>query len=121
MSLSSLLLAGRGTDLTSYFSLLYLGAFLPLCLLIYGIFPRRGKKYFLLAASYTFFWLISGKLVVYLALSTLSIHYFGIWLDRIQKERDIAVKAAEKENRKELKRTYQKQQRLVCCLRRFCI
>ncbi len=113
MSLSSLLLAGRGTDMTSYFSLLYLGAFLPLCLLIYSIFPRRGKKYFLLAASYTFFWLISGKLVVYLALSTLSIHYFGIWLDRIQKERDIAVKAAEKENRKELKRTYQKQQRLV--------
>lgn len=84
MSLSSLLLAGKGAQLTSFFSPLYFLGFLPICLILYSLTPNKLKRYFLLAASYAFFWLISGELIVYLLLSTVSIHYFGLWLDRIQ-------------------------------------
>ena len=64
MSFDSLLAAGKYGDLTSYFSMDYLMFFLPLTILIYSIVGAKQKKYVLLAASYVFFWLISGKLVV---------------------------------------------------------
>lgn len=62
MELSSLFLAGKGSALTSFFSTAFLVVFLPFCLVVYSLMPRRGKKYFLLAADCAFFWLISGKL-----------------------------------------------------------
>ena len=86
MELSSLFLAGKGSALTSFFSTAFLVVFLPFCLVVYSLMPRRGKKYFLLAADCAFFWLISGKLLVYLLLTALSMHYFGLWLDKIQSE-----------------------------------
>lgn len=113
MSLSSLLLAGKGDAMTSYFSLTYLAVFLPIVLVVYSVFPQKWRRYVLLAASYGFFWLISGTLVVYLILSTLSIHYFGLWLDRIQKQRDAQIKLVEKENRKPLKKAFLIRQRRV--------
>ena len=73
MELSSLFLAGKGSALTSFFSTAFLVVFLPFCLVVYSLMPRRGKKYFLLAADCAFFWLISGKLLVYLLLTALSI------------------------------------------------
>ncbi len=113
MHLSAFWLAGKCQDLTSYFSMAYLVFFLPLCLIIYSIVPKKAKKYFLIIASYGFFWMISGKLVVYLFLSTLSIHYFGIWLDRIRAQKDEQLKITEKENKKALKKVYQKKSRNV--------
>ena len=86
MELSSLFLAGKGSALTSFFSTAFLVVFLPFCLVVYSLMPRRGKKYFLLAADCAFFWLISGMLLVYLLLTALSMHYFGLWLDKIQSE-----------------------------------
>ena len=72
MELSSLFLAGKGSALTSFFSTAFLVVFLPFCLVVYSLMPRRGKKYFLLAADCAFFWLISGKLLVYLLLDFLN-------------------------------------------------
>ena len=43
----------------------------------------------------------------------MSVHYFGIWLDRIQGKRNAAVKAAPKEERKALKKVFLHQSRLV--------
>ena len=100
MALSSLLLAGRGSAMTSFFSTAFLVVFLPFCLVVYSLMPRRGKKYFLLAADCAFFWLISGKLLVYLLLTALSMHYFGLWLDKIQSETKLLLAQAEKAERK---------------------
>ena len=55
MELSSLFLAGKGSALTSFFSTAFLVVFLPFCLVVYSLMPRRGKKYFLLAADCAFF------------------------------------------------------------------
>ena len=97
MSLSYLLFAGKYSIMTSYFSNAFLYFFLPASILGFLIMPKRAKKYFLLAASLIYFWLVSGKLIIYLLLSILAVHYFGLWLDRIQRKQSEAVKAAEKE------------------------
>lgn len=113
MQLSTLFLGGRYDTMTSYFSIAFLVIFLPVCLILYSLLPQKLRKYFLLAASYGFFWLVSGKLVIYLLLTTLSIHYFGLWLDRIHRTRNEAVKGVEKAERKEIKKRFLKQSRWV--------
>ena len=74
--------------MTSYCSLLYLAVFLPAAVLVYRILPQRLRWVALLAASYAFFWSVSGKLLVFLLFSTVSIHYFGLWLTAEQQDRD---------------------------------
>ncbi len=116
MQLSSLLLAGQGKSLTSLFSLLYLLLFLPACIIGYTVTPKKWKRYFLLLASYGFFWLISGELVIYLILSTFSVHYFGIWIDRISQKMKAQLSELPKEQRKEAKAGFVKKQRAVITL-----
>ena len=113
MDLSALLMAGRFDTMTSYFAVIFLVAFLPICIIVYSIIPQKTKKYFLLFASMVFFWLVSGQLIVYLILTIMSVHYFGIWLDRIQGKRNATVKAAPKDERKALKKVFLHQSRLV--------
>ena len=62
----------------------------------------------LLGASYAFFWAVSGKLLVYLLFSTLSIHHLGLWMGRLQAGRDQALAAAPKEERKALRARWQR-------------
>lgn len=113
MQLSTLFLGGRYDTMTSYFSIAFLVIFLPVCLILYSLLPQKLRKYFLLVASYGFFWLVSGKLVIYLLLTTLSIHYFGLWLDRIHRARNEAVKGVEKAEKKEIKKRFLNQSRWV--------
>ena len=56
--------------MTSYCSLLYLAVFLPAVVLVHRILPQRLRWAALLAASYAFFWSVSGKLLVFLLVST---------------------------------------------------
>ena len=67
------LYAGAFPDLSSYFSVLYLGLFLPLALIFYALTPNKWKKYALLLLSLGFYWLISGIYILYLLLSAAAI------------------------------------------------
>lgn len=116
MPVSSFLFAGRGANLTSFFSVAYLAIFLPICLIVYSIIPKRGKKYFLIAASFGFFWLISGKLLAYLILSAFSMHYFGLWLDKVQSQTQVLLNGADKTERKEIRKRQQSRQRNIVLL-----
>lgn len=113
MNLSQLLLAGRYTELTSYFSNQYLYFFLPISIIGYCFMPQKAKKYYLLAASMAFYWLISGKLILFLLITVMSVHHFALWLDRIRAKKDNAVKECEKEERKQIKKAFQKKSRVV--------
>lgn len=116
MSLSSVLLAGRFSAMTSYFSIAFLLVFLPVSILLYFVMPQRAKKYTLLAVSLVFFWFISGKLIVYLLLTVMSMHWFGLWLEKIKSESSAAVKALPAENKDEkraLKTKYRKKMQCV--------
>ncbi len=84
MPLSNILGAGKLVSMTSLFAPAFFALFLPFCIITYALVPQKLKKYFLLVASYGFFWFVSGTLVIYLAATTLSMHYFGIWLDYTQ-------------------------------------
>lgn len=61
MDLPSLLMAGSLDTLTSYFSVAFLAIFLPVSVVVYAVIPQKARKYFLLIASFAFFWLISGQ------------------------------------------------------------
>lgn len=75
--------------------------------------PRKAKKYFLLFSNLSFFWLISGKLIIYMLLTILSAHYFGIWIDRIHLQRNAALKTVEKSEKKALKKAFLNRTRYV--------
>ena len=65
----------------TYQSMVYGFAFLPLCLILYQLAPRRWRGRVLLGAGYLFFWSLSGKLIIYLLGTTVFVHCIGIWLD----------------------------------------
>lgn len=71
----------------AYQSMVYGFAFLPLCLAAYQIAPQKWRRRVLLGFSYLFFWLLSGKLIVYLLGTTIFVHCMGIWLDSIRSEK----------------------------------
>ncbi len=100
-------------SLSSYFSIEYLVILLPISVGLYAVLPQKLRRMSLLLSSYVFFWAVSGKLIAYLLLSTLSIHHIGIWLSSIQGDCDRLMESSPKANRKEIKNRYLKRQRLV--------
>ena len=99
--------------MTSFFSVFYLAIFLPVMVILYNVCPKKYRPMVLIAGSYFYFYSISGKLLVYLLFSTMSIHHIGLWLTDIQKERDDILKEAVKEEKKAIKADYLKKQRRV--------
>lgn len=100
--------------MTSYFSAAVLACFLPATVLAYQIAPRRARGAVLLAASYIFFWSISGRLIVFLIASTLSIWAAGLVLDRQIRARAEELGCCGKGgNRRAVKRRWQHRMRLV--------
>ena len=97
----------------TYCDIAYLAIFLPLTVLIYAIMPQKHRWKVLLLASYVFFWSISNKLIIYLLLSTASIYYFGIKLEKLQQKRNEVLKEAEKEQKKGIRAEYLKKQRRI--------
>ncbi len=95
---------------------LFLLLFLPVVLLVYHLMPQKHRWKVLLAASYFFFWTISGKMLIFLLLSTFSIHHFGLWLDTVRQDEDVMIKAAEKPERKALREKKKHRMRRVLAL-----
>lgn len=97
----------------SYHTFDFLVLFLPAVIGLHFIMPQKHRWKVLLLASYIFFWSISGKLIIYLLLSTFSIHYTGLWLNTIASDGQVKIKAAEKEDRKAIKAQIKNRQRMV--------
>ncbi len=116
MHLLTRLYAGAYPDLSAFFSVSFLGLFLPLAVIFYGLTPKKHKNYALLLLSFGFYWLISGVYIGYLLLSILAIYGFGLRMQNIFARRDAAVKAAEKPERKAIKKAYNQKARWVLTL-----
>ena len=67
----------------AYNTIAYYAFFLPIVILLYQIVPKKFRFVVLLAADYVFFWMFSGKLIIYLLIATLLTHYIGIWLENV--------------------------------------
>ena len=100
-------------SLSSYFSAAYLGLFLPASLALYRVMPQRGRRAVLLGMSFLFFWAVSGKLLVYLLFSILSMHHMCLWLTDLQLSAAQALEAAPKEDRRALRTAFRRRQRQV--------
>lgn len=101
---------------SSYFSPGYLGLYLPAAIFLYAVAGRWGRRAVLLLFSYGCFWAISGKLLAYLLVSTLSIHHFGLWLSDHQTRTGQALEAAPKEERRAIRARAQTRQRQILAL-----
>ncbi len=98
----------------TYFEFDYLVFFLPVLLIIYSILPKKLRPIALLAASYVFFCLAcGGRLIVYILASTFTLHYFGLWLDNIQTAKKSALIDIPKEEKKLVKKQYDRKQNEV--------
>lgn len=69
----------------SYHLLTYIILFLPMVICVYQLVPSRGRWLVILAADYIFFYMISGKLIIYLLAATLIAYFTGMFLDYISR------------------------------------
>lgn len=99
--------------MTSYCSLLYLLIFLPGVVLAYSLAPKRLRWLVLLGGSYAFFWELSGKLLLFLLISTGMVYLAALRLSALQRECSRLGKELPKAERKKHKAAYQKRQRRV--------
>lgn len=86
--------------MVNYCDSLYYLIFLPIVALIYSVTPKKHRYKILLLASMVFFFSISTTLIVYLFLSILSIHHFGLWLESKKRDCEDELKECVKEESK---------------------
>lgn len=101
--------------MTSYFSAAFFLLFLPLAVAAYGALPRRARPWLLLAASYAFFWLLSGWMTAFILGSTVSVYGLGRALEAILARRRQAARQPGA-RKKEVRRRYQRYLRAVVAL-----
>ena len=100
----------------SYTSYSYLLIFLGTVFLCYTAVPKRFKWTVLLIASYVFYFLNSGKLILFLLLSTVAVYFAGVFLNRINDTAALAKKGLEKEEKKQVKSLVNWQKKAVVAL-----
>ena len=100
----------------AYNASLYIFIFLPICLAVYQMTPEKHRWKVLLGFSWLFFYMISGKLIVYLLGTTLLTHYIGIWLTWLKTREQMEIGNADRMQKKEIKKKYQKKRRAVLFL-----
>ena len=101
---------------SSYFSPGYLALYLPAAVLLYALAGQRGRRAVLLLFSYVCFWAVSGKLIAYLLLSTLSMYHTGLWLAHDQARTKELLEETPKEERRALRARAQSKQRRILAL-----
>ncbi len=97
----------------SYISLFYAFLFVPIVVIIYNLTKQKYRFIPLLVASFFFFFIISNKLIIFLLLSILSIYLSGIFMTKLDKEKEKLLEKVDKEQKKILKKQYKSKKRLV--------
>lgn len=78
--------------------------FVAMTCILYFVFPKKVKWLVLLIASYTFYFLSSGKLIAFLLASTISIYLAGLALGKIDaKTKQICKGLEDKQQKKQVK------------------
>lgn len=85
----------------SFISLKYI-VFILLTMLLYYVFPKSKRWTILLLASFIFYYLASGNLIIFIILSTISIYFFGRFIQN--KNNSLKLQKADKEKIKKEKK-----------------
>lgn len=89
---------------SSCFSVQYLTVLLPCTAVLYAVTPQKIRRLVLLAASWIFFWALSGRLIVYLLFSIFAVYCFGLRLSVLQRNLDACLEQADRTERKRIRR-----------------
>ena len=92
--------------MSSYFSMVFYALFLPLLGLAYMVVPRRVRPVVLLLASYTFIWVLSSWLTIFVAISTLSVYAVALRMDALHKAREQELSQAARSDKKAIRERY---------------
>lgn len=106
----------RGGKPLSYFNRVYLYMILPALIVVYNLLPKKIKPIVLLLASFIFFWLFSQKLLIFLIISIISIYLAGLYMNKLEEEKEKELKRVKKELKKEIKTKYKSKKKLVLLL-----
>lgn len=79
--------------------------FVAIVCIIYFIVPKKVKWGVLLIASYIYYFLSSGKLMIFLLITTISVYLLALGLNRIDDRTKIKCKSLEKEEKKKIKKS----------------
>lgn len=98
----------------SYTSIGYIVFILFASFVLYSIVPMRHKWKVLLAFSYLFYFINSGKYIVFILAGTFVIYIGGLLLNKIDDGYNMARKTLPKESKKEYKACISWQKKCVC-------
>lgn len=96
-----------------YHTSLYIFMFLPIVLLAYQLTPKKIRWFTLVLSGYVFFWMLSGKLVIYLIGTTIWTHYIGLWLADLKLQCKVDTIGQEKQEIDIIQKQYKKKERMV--------
>lgn len=98
----------------AYTSIAYIVFILFGSFLIYNIVPLKYRWKVLLVFSYIFYFINSGKYIVFILAGTLTIYVGGLLLNKIDDGYTMAKKTLPRENKKEYKAVIGWQKKCVC-------
>ena len=100
--------------MTSHNFVVFVGAFLPALVLIYGLCPQKHRGKIMLLAGYGLYFMIDGKLIVYAVLSTLSVYGISQAMAYVLWQRDTELMEADgKAEKKAIRAKTKKKLRLI--------
>lgn len=97
----------------TYCDLVFMGIFLPLTVGCYNIISQKHRPKVLFIASCLFFWSISGKLIVYILLTTVLMYIFSLMVKHVHKKREQELLNSDKKQKKIIKEKYVKKTRTI--------
>ena len=78
--------------------------FIAIVCLVYFVVPKKIKWVILLIANYTFYWICSKKMIVYMLITTISIYLLALWMGKIDsKTKELCKKEQDRALKKKLK------------------
>lgn len=100
----------------SYFNVYFAFLFIPILIIIYNLIPKKVRPFLLLLASFGFFFVVSSWRIIFLIISILSIYFMGIWMNKIDKEKESLLENVDSDSKKEIKNRFKKRKKLVLVL-----
>ncbi|MBE6464120.1 MAG: MBOAT family protein [Eggerthellaceae bacterium] len=98
--------------MNSYFSLAFNLILLPCTIIVYCLAPRKARFAVLLAASYVFFWCLSGALIAFILISTAIVYACGRQMASLLCRRDELLAEASS-GKKQIKKDCKRRMRYV--------
>ena len=90
--------------------------FVAIVCLLYFLMPKKIKWIVLLLSSYIFYFINSGKLMIFMLLTTVSVYLSALFMGKIDEKAKMATMGLEREQKKVIKQKANKKKKLVIIL-----